>query len=235
MTEKQLSLSVVLPAFNEEKNIEATISNIYDILVDLTDDFEIIVVDDGSKDNTGLVLSQLKDAYKRLYVITHKENKGYGNALISGFNKASKEYIFFMDSDGQFDFREIKRLLLFKDDYDIVSGIRIERRDGLLRDLYGTLFNFIVKFLFSIPIMDIDCGFKLFKKRVIKEISLCSPGALINTEILAKARINKRSLMLVGVTHFPRKKGKQSGGSFKVIFRAVREIIKLKYNLMRVK
>ena len=232
MNKDKFSLSVVLPVYNEEENIATILEQIFGILPSITDDFEVIVTNDGSQDGTAMILSDLRNKYESLRVVSHDKNRGYGNALISGFNSSSKEYIFFMDSDGQFDFREIRKLLVFKDDYDIVAGIRIERKDSVIRDLNGTIFNFIIKFIFKIPIMDIDCGFKLFRKSVIKELTLNSPGALINTEILAKARRNNRSLMLVGVTHYPRKAGRQSGGSLKVIFRAVKEIIKLKYELI---
>lgn len=233
MQKDNFSLSVILPAYNEEKNIEATLVQIFDVIPGITSDFEIIVIDDGSKDKTATILADLKGKYSELEIIFHESNKGYGNALISGFNKASKEYIFFMDSDRQFNFKEIERLLSFKDSYDIVAGIRIERKDSIIRDLNGTFFNFIVKFMFKVPIMDIDCGFKLFKKEVLKELTLHSPGALINTEILVKARRNNRSLMLVGVTHYPRKEGRQTGASLKVIFRAMLEIIRLKYELIK--
>lgn len=231
MKAANLSLSVIIPAYNEERNIEVVINQVFSTLPAIVNSFEVIAINDGSKDKTPLILSQLANKYRGLQVIHHKKNMGYGNALISGFNRAKNDYIFFMDADNQFDFSEIKRLLIFKDDYDIVAGVRIERRDSFLRDLNGTIFNFTVKFLFNIPIMDIDCAFKLFKKEVIKELNLHSPGALINTEILAKARRNNRSLMLVGVTHYPRKYGRQSGANLKVIFRAIFEVIRLKHEM----
>lgn len=233
MQRDNLSLSVIIPAYNEEKNIEDTINDIFDVLPGIANDFEVIVINDGSKDRTPEILSNLKNKYRGLEIICHEKNRGYGNALISGFNKANKEYIFFMDADKQFNFKEIERLLIFKDNYDIITGVRIERNDGLLRELTGTIFNFIVKFIFKIPIMDINCGFKLFKTEVIKELNLYSAGALINTEILAKTKRNNRSLMLVGVSHYPRKEGRQTGASLKVIFRALLEIAALKYNLLK--
>lgn len=233
MAGEKISLSVVLPAYNEEKNIGSTVKQVFSFLPEISYDFEVIVIDDGSRDNTAAVISSLKDTYGQLDLVVHPSNRGYGNALISGFRKASKEYVFFMDSDGQFDFREIKRLLIFKEDYDIVAGIRIERKDGVVRDLNGTFFNFAVKFMFGIPIMDIDCGFKLFKASVLKEIKLSSPGALINTEILVRARRNNRSLMVVGITHYPRGRGRQTGASLKVVLRALYEMIKLKYDLIK--
>lgn len=231
MQKGNLSLSVIIPAYNEEKNIEDTINRIFNVLPGIASDFEVIVIDDGSKDRTPEILSNLKNKYQGLEIIRHQKNSGYGSALISGFTKADKDFLFFMDADKQFDFNEIKRLLIFKDDYDIVAGVRIERRDSLIRDLNGTIFNLIIKFLFRIPIMDIDCGFKLFKAEVIKELNLHSPGALINTEIFVKARRNNRTMMLVGVTHYPRKCGRQTGASLKVIFRAIFEMIRLKYEI----
>ena len=224
-------LSIVLPAYNEEHNIGKTLNSILEYIPKITEDFEIIVVNDGSTDNTADILNDFASRHEQIIGIAHEKNRGYGAALKSGFEKVAKEFIFFMDSDGQFDITDLTKLLYFIGEYDIVSGIRMERKDPLLRDINGTIFNFAMKFIFGIPITDVDCAFKLFRRDVLKRINLCTNGALINTEIFIKAKRNHKRIMLVGVEHYPRLMGKQSGASLKVIIRAIGEIFILMRNL----
>ncbi|KPK97800.1 MAG: hypothetical protein AMJ95_07350 [Omnitrophica WOR_2 bacterium SM23_72] len=144
------SLSVVLPAYNEEGNILEIINKILKILPSVTYDFEIIAVDDGSTDKTANILEKLKASDARLKVVRHPRNLGYGASLRSGFKKVEKELIFYMDADQQFDIADITRLTAYIEDYDIVIGFRKNRRDPFYRSFFSYCFNLIVKSLFGI-------------------------------------------------------------------------------------
>ena len=160
-------------------------------------------------------------------IVNHPVNRGYGAALTSGFNAAAGDYIMFMDSDRQFDINDVHRLTPFVEEYDIVAGYRIKRNDPAHRLLNAKLFGTAVKLLFDIQVRDIDCAFKIFHAEVLRGINLELPGALINTEILAKAKVQGSTLTEVGVNHYPRLEGEQSGASIKVVLRAFREMIRL--------
>jgi len=230
---ENVSLSVVLPMHNEEDNAETTIRKCADHLPTVSNDYEILAVNDGSKDKTAEILERLSKEIPSLRVITHVKNQGYGAAVGTGQKEAVKKLVVFMDSDGQFDFREVNRLLLFIDDYDMVSGCRLERQDSLLRDLMGTTFNTLVRFFYRVQIADINCGFKLYRKKVLQQLDLQTPGAVINAETLALAKRKGFTLMSVGVTHYPREKGEQSGANLRVVLRAFLEIFQLFWRLRK--
>lgn len=221
-------LSLVLPAHNEEENIGPVVTRAREILPQYCRDWEIIVVNDGSKDRTGAVVAELAaDDPQHLRLVTHPRNRGYGAALTSGFATASGDYIMFMDSDRQFDIGDLARLVPYVGVYDIVNGFRIKRNDPPHRLLNAWIFKVAVMILFGINLKDIDCAFKIFRADLLKGIQLTSPGALINTEIQAKAARQGASRVEVGVNHYPRVAGSPSGASLRVITRAMGEIIKL--------
>lgn len=221
-------LSLVLPAYNEEPNIEIVVNEALDQVKDIFEQFEIIVVDDGSKDKTGEIADRLAAAHHdHVRVIHHNPNQGYGAALTTGFKAAKGDYLMFMDSDRQFKPEDLKLFEPYIGKADIIAGYRKKRNDPFYRFWIGYTFNFIVTVLFSIHLRDIDCGFKLFKAEVLQDMELTSPGALINTEIHAKAQRQGRSIIEVGVNHYPRLVGEQSGASIKVITRAMKETILL--------
>jgi glycosyltransferase involved in cell wall biosynthesis len=221
-------LSLVLPAHNEEANLRPVVERALEVLPQQCRDWEIIVVNDGSRDDTGAIAAELAAANPdRVRVVTHPRNCGYGAALTSGFDAATGDYLMFMDSDRQFDIGDIARLVPFVGVYDIVAGYRIKRNDPWYRFAIGYTFNTIVTILFGIQLRDIDCGFKIFKADLLRGMELTSPGALINTEIHAKANKQGATLVEVGVNHFARLVGEQSGASVKVILRAMVETLKL--------
>jgi glycosyltransferase involved in cell wall biosynthesis len=220
-------LSLVLPAHNEEPNIRAVVEEAASVLPTAFTDYEVIVVNDGSKDRTLEIAQALASENEHVQVVNHPVNRGYGAALTSGFNAATGDYIMFMDSDRQFDINDVHRLTPFVGKYDIVAGYRIKRNDPAHRLLNAAIFGMAVRLLFDIQVRDIDCAFKIMRSEVLKGINLESPGALINTEILAKAGVSGRTITQVGVNHYPRLEGEQSGASIKVVFRAFREIIRL--------
>lgn len=221
-------LSLVLPAFNEEANIRQVVERAVEILPTYCRDWEVIVVNDGSRDRTAEVAAELKAAHPgRVEVVTHPRNRGYGAALTSGFTAASGDYIMFMDADRQFDIADISRLVPFVGVYDIVAGYRIKRSDPVHRVINAKIFSLAVTLLFGVRLRDIDCAFKIFRANLLKGMELTSPGALINTEIQAKASRQGATRVEVGVNHYPRVAGAPSGASLRVITRAMGEIVKL--------
>ena len=220
-------ISLVLPAHNEEPNIRTVVEEAAEVLPTAFSDYEIVVVNDGSKDRTLEIAQALADENPHVRVVNHPVNRGYGAAVTSGFNAATSDFIMFMDSDRQFDINDIHLLTPHVPEYDIVAGYRIKRNDPAHRLLNAKLFGTAVKLLFDIKVRDIDCAFKIMRGEVLRGINLESPGALINTEILAKANVQGRTLTQVGVNHYPRLEGEQSGASVKVVLRAFWEMVRL--------
>ena len=220
-------LSLVLPAHNEAENIEAVVTRALDVLPRVVRDVEVIVVNDGSRDETGTIIDRLADDNGRVLAIHHPVNRGYGAALTSGFRAATGDSIMFMDADRQFDIADINALLPYVPYYDIVAGYRIQRRDPLYRRLYGKLFRLVVWVLFGVHLRDTDCAFKIYRADLLNTIELTTPGALINTEMLARSKRRGATIVEVGVNHYPRFAGESSGGSPRVVFRAMGETMKL--------
>lgn len=220
-------ISLVLPAHNEEPNIRAVVEEASQVLPTAFSDYEVIVVNDGSKDRTLEIAQELAVENPHVKVVNHPVNRGYGAALTSGFNAATGDFVMFMDSDRQFDINDIHRLTPYVEDYDIVAGYRIKRNDPAHRLLNAKIFGLAVRLLFDIQMRDIDCAFKIMRAEVLRGINLESPGALINTEILAKAKVQGCNLTQVGVNHYARLAGEQSGASLKVVMRAFREMVRL--------
>lgn len=221
------SLSLVLPAHNEEANIGIVVEQALATLPAFSDDFEIIVVDDGSRDGTRAIVERLSATDPRLKLVHHPVNRGYGGALTSGFRASRGDHVMFMDADRQFDISDLALLSPFIDTFDMVAGFRKERHDPFHRRVNAEIFNVAVRILFGVHLRDIDCAFKVFRGDLIRSMDLSAPGALINTEIQAKARRQGATLQQVGVHHYPRVAGTATGGSWRVIIRAMWETIVL--------
>jgi hypothetical protein len=221
------SLTLVLPAFNEEANIDAVVQDALATLPAFVNTYEIIVVDDGSRDRTSDIVAGLAAGDDRIRLVSHERNRGYGAALISGFKASTGDFVMFMDADRQFNIHDLRLLVPFAGEYDIVAGFRMERSDPLHRRVLAEMFNVSVRILFGVHLRDIDCAFKLFRGDLLRGLPLTAPGALINTEIQAKARRQGASLQQVGVHHYPRIAGEATGGSPRVILRAVGETLSL--------
>jgi glycosyltransferase involved in cell wall biosynthesis len=232
---QNISISVFFPCYNEQENVARVVNRAREVLEAMGADYEIIIVDVGSKDSTGVIADELagKDSRinppnkRRIKVVHHRPNRGYGGALQSGFRAATKKLIFFTDGDGQFDIGEISQLLPMIEKNDIVCGYRLNRQDSFIRKLNGWLWTWLVNLLFGMRIRDIDCGFKLFRREVFDGMHLSSSGALISAEILARATRRGCKITQVGVHHYPRTAGKQTGASPKVILRAFKELFGL--------
>jgi glycosyltransferase involved in cell wall biosynthesis len=223
-------LSVVLPAFNEEANIERVVRECTAYLTDRVPDHELLAVDDGSRDQTGEILDRLVTEVPRLRSLRHLQNRGYGAALRTGFAASAKRFVFYMDSDGQFDIRDLDLLLPLVTDADhIVTGFRIERRDPFIRRLNARLFNrFLVRLLLGVRVRDLNCAFKIVPKRVLEQLTLESTGALINAEIFGRALRRGVRVKEVGVHHYPRTGGMQTGARPSVILRAFYDLVRLR-------
>jgi glycosyltransferase involved in cell wall biosynthesis len=229
------SLSIVVPAYNEAANIVPAIEEISNVAQTLNTDYEIILVNDGSRDATGeLARAQLVPRIPHFKLVEHFPNRGYGGALKAGFAAATQDLIAFTPADQQFDFREITRLLdKLTPDVALVSGRRVKRQDPLIRRLNGLGWNLVVALLFGRSIHDIDCGFKVFRREVLRHIHLESNGAMIDTEMLAELRARGFKLTDVPVTHLPRTAGRPTGANLKVIVRAFRDLFKFRLRLWR--
>jgi glycosyltransferase involved in cell wall biosynthesis len=205
------SISAVLPAFNEEENIEAATTRMAEALRSLPlADWEVIIVDDGSVDNTGAIADRLASQDSRISVFHHQPNLGYAEALKTGFGNSKHKLFFFTDSDNQFDVREISRLIPLIRDVDIVCGFRIYRFDPLTRLVISWVFNLVVRIIFRIKVRDIDCAFKLFRREVFDQVEIKSKKFFVNAEVLAKAKYYGFKMCEVGVRHYPRPAGRST-------------------------
>lgn len=222
-----VSISVFFPCYNEQENVGRTTEKAIVVLEKLNADFEVIIVDDGSSDDTGRIAAELADKDDRVRVVHHPRNLGYGAALQSGFEAATKELVFYTDGDGQFDISEMPLLLELIGQYDIVSAYRLDRKDSVMRKINGWCWTKLVCLLFGLRIRDIDCAFKLYKREIFDNIQLSSTGALIDTEILARAARKGYRITQKGVHHYPRTAGEQSGANPAVILRAFKELFVL--------
>ncbi len=231
-----MRISAFFPCYNEEKNLTDLISSCDKVLAGICDDYEIIIVDDGSTDGTPRVMSGLLKEYPKLQYVRHEKNHGYGGAVYTGFKKSRYEYIFFSDGDNQFNLEEIPLLVKKIAEADLVTGFRHRRADPLMRHLIAWVYGLVVRVVFGLGITDIDCAFKLFKRDTLQRIdirNIVSRGALINTEIYARMKKLNMTVIEVPVTHYARLTGKQTGASPKVILRAMAELVSLKLKLRR--
>ena len=220
-------LSVFLPAHNEEGNIGRVVGGFSAELPAVADSYEIIVVDDGSRDRTGEIADRMAAADAHVRVVHHPVNLGYGGAVISGIKAATKPYVLLCDGDGQFDPADIRQFAERIKDYDVVVGWRTRRADHLMRRINGKVWTVFMRTLFGLNVTDIDCGFKLFRREAVEGIELHSHGAMITTELLANLAGRGARICEVEVTHLPRLTGEQSGNSPWVILRAFRELFAL--------
>ena len=222
-------LSLFFPMYNEEGNVERAVGSALAALARVTPQYEVIVVDDGSRDRTGVIADRLAAENPRVRVVHHQGNRGYGAALRSGLAASRYPLVVLSDGDNQFDMNELPILVGAIEGHDIVSGYRIERRDPAIRRLNAWLYNTAARLLFGISIRDVNCGFKIYRKPLVQTLlpDLRSTGALINVEILARARRRGASIGEVGLHHYPRETGQPTGGNVGVILRAFREMLVL--------
>ena len=220
-------LSLCMPAYNEQVNIEDTLDSACAILPEFVERYEIIVVDDGSRDQTADIVSRYARQNPQVRLVSHPHNQGYGAAVTSGLRAAAGELVVFTDSDGQFSFLDLPQLLTRLDGADVVIGYRYNRADHWMRLFNAWAWNRLIRFVLGVRVRDLDCAFKLFRRFVTERLSLTSCGAAINAEILAQCVHGGLTIRETPVTHYPRYSGVPTGAAFKVILRAFRELPQL--------
>ena len=209
MSLKKNSISVFFPAFNDEGSIVTLVEDALKVLPALTNDYEVIVVNDGSTDSTKVLLDGLAQRSKYVKIIHHSHNRGYGAALITGFRHASKEFVFYTDGDGQFSVQDLTKMVPLMDNtVDAVNGFKVKRADGLHRILIGNLYNFLAKLFFNIPIRDVDCDFRLIRLSAIRKIDLVSSSGIICVELVRRLHASGCRFAEVPVNHYPRRFGR---------------------------
>lgn len=230
MDQKKITLSVFFPAHNEEGNIVKSVLDAQSVLLGLSsriDDFEIIVVDDGSTDATGSIAEELSQKNPKVRVIHHSKNQGYGGAVWTGIQACRFEYFFFTDSDLQFKLEELELLLKHIPEYEVVIGYRAKRQDHFMRLVNAWGWRILNRILFGLRVKDVDCAFKLIKTDLVKNLPIESRGAMFSAEMLVRLMKKGYKFKEVPVTHLPRLRGVASGAKAAVIFRAFKEMIKV--------
>jgi glycosyltransferase involved in cell wall biosynthesis len=198
-----------MPAYNDAKSIVMLVLEALALLPDLTEDYEVIVVNDGSTDVTGAMLDEFANTQPRVKVIHHARNKGYGGALHTGFETASKELVFYTDGDGQYDVRELLALWpLLTPEVDVVNGYKVKRADAESRKLLGAVYNRLARLLFRIPIRDVDCDFRLIRRSALMQIELTSSSGVICVELVHKLHRAGCAFVETPVHHYPRLHGR---------------------------
>jgi glycosyltransferase involved in cell wall biosynthesis len=227
-----LSVSAFFPAYNDAWTIASLIVTTDRLLRRRTDDYEIIVVNDGSPDHVAEVLDDLQPAYPRLRVVTHPRNRGYGGALRSGFAHASKELVFYTDGDAQYDPRDLLLLLdRLTDDVDVVNGYKLRRGDAIHRKLVGDMYRWAVRAAFGLPIRDVDCDFRLFRRRVFDVVHLERDSGVITVELVKKIDDAGFRFAEVPVHHYPRAAGRSQFFRLLPVLQTLCDLARLWWNL----
>ena len=206
---RNLSISVFFPAFNDAGTIASLVMDALAVLPALTDDYEVLVINDGSTDATPAVLKELEHAHPRVKIVHHERNMGYGAALRSGFSHASKDLIFYTDGDGQYDVREMVALRpLMTGGVDVVNGFKIKRADDRRRKVLGGIYNRLARLLFRLPISDVDCDFRLLRRSRVQQIEIGSSSGAVCVELVRKLHATGCVFAEAPVHHYPRVHGR---------------------------
>lgn len=231
------SLSVVIPAYNEESCIEACVTALETVLNDISDDFEIIVVNDGSADRTAAILESLQPSRPHLVLVHHARNHGLGQTLRSGFSRCRKEVTFYSDADLPFDFFELRRALrvMALKNADLVVGFRHDRTDeGFRRIFYSLAYNWLIRIVFGLRIRDVNFSFKLIRTAALRDMHLRSEGSFIDAEMLIKADRMGLFICQIGVDYFKRRFGHSNLSSLTTIGKIVQEMVREYPTLVRI-
>ena len=223
------SLSVFFPAYNDAPSLPVLLARTFAMLADHVEDYEVIVVNDGSGDDTAAVLEGLRGLYgPRLRVVTHARNRGYGGALRSGFDAATKDFVFYTDGDGQYDAGELPRLLaLVGPETGLVNGYKLERHDPAHRIWIGRVYNFCARLLFRVRIRDIDCDYRLIRRTLLERIHLTSTSGTVCVELVRKLEMTGCGVVEIGVHHYPRLYGKSQFFRVRSLATTLQELVRL--------
>jgi glycosyltransferase involved in cell wall biosynthesis len=227
------SLSVVLPCFNEAANIAPAVDNAAAAAAMTSEDYEIVVVDDGSTDASASIAAELVATDRHVRLIVHPHNRGYGHALRTGIDAARMDWVLLIDADLQFDLRDLADFVALTPTADALWGRRILRRDSAGRRASAAGWNWLMRALFRVPVHDVDCGFKLIRSGVLQRFELQTGGAMISTELAVHCRAEGARFAEVDVHHHPRIAGEETGGNLRVILRAFRELTAMHGTLRR--
>lgn len=223
---RQPSLSVIFPAFNEEANVAASVEGVRAVLRRHFDDFEIIVVDDGSTDRTPALADDLAARYPEVRVLHHDQNYKLGRTLRTGLAAATKELVFYTDADLPIDFHEIPRgvELLLRNGVQVVTGYRLTRSERWWRTVYTVVYNGLVDAVFGLRLRDVNFSYKLFSAEALRRLELTSEGSFIDVEILARARRAGMNIDEIGVHYSPRRAGRSTLARPGVIVKILQEM-----------
>lgn len=224
-------LSIVLPCFDEAANIAVAVEAAVAAGSRCATDYEVIVVDDGSADDSAAIVAGIATGNPRVRLVAHARNRGYGDAVRTGIGAATLDWVFLTDADLQFDLRELEELLPATVRADLVVGWRILRQDPVHRRMNATAWNWLVRHVFGLPVRDVDCAFKLMRRDLVQGCALTSGGAMISTELLVRALASGARLEEIGVHHRPRTAGESSGANPHVVAKAFRELAALRRTL----
>jgi glycosyltransferase involved in cell wall biosynthesis len=224
-------LSIVLPAFNEEANVERSVEEALEAGRRFSERHEVIVVDDGSADETAGRAARLAAADREVRLVLHPFNRGYGAALRTGIQTARMPWVLLTDADLQFDLADLEEFLPLTSSSDLLVGYRVARSDPVGRRACAAGWNFLMRRVLELPVHDVDCAFKLIRRDLLQEIELVSSGAMISAELIAKALQSGAHLTELGVHHRPRPAGEQTGANPRVVMRAFRELFELRGTL----
>lgn len=209
------SLSIFFPAYNDWGTIGSMVTLAHVVARDLTDDFEVIVINDASPDHLGTILDELTRVYPATFrVVRHEANRGYGGALRSGFGAATKDFIFYTDGDAQYDVRELPLLWEKRSGADLVNGFKIRRSDPIYRAVVGRIYHHFTRVLFRLPIRDVDCDFRLIRRSVFEAVRLQIDSGLICVEMMALIAHHGFRIAQVPVHHYHRMHGKSQFFNF---------------------
>ena len=229
---RPFSLSVCMPCYNEADVVEDCLNASLKIMPHFVENFEIVIVDDGSKDQTAAIVEKVAEGDSRVKLIKHEQNRGYGAAVTTAMKNATCDYVMFTDGDGQFSLLDLPQLLQHLSDHDFVVGYRHQRVEGGARVLNAKAWGMLVRMLLGVKIRDLDCAFKVFPRDIIEQLEMTSEGACINAQMMAQLRKGLKYCE-VPVMHYPRYHGAATGANLKVILRAFRELPTLmKYRKM---
>jgi glycosyltransferase involved in cell wall biosynthesis len=231
-TNRDISLSVFFPAYYDEKNIGKVVHKAIKVLEELQlKDYEITIIEDASPDKSGEVADELARQYPKVKVIHHKTNKGYGATIYEGFATARLEYVFYTDGDNQFDLEELKKFVALIPYSDLVVGYRKKKQYSTYRKITSFVYNLVLRWVFDIDYIDVDCAFKIIKRDLFDKITINTKDAFIDAEILIQAKRLGYTSTEIGVKHLPRVDGVSTAARPSIIFKTIREIYQYKKKL----
>lgn len=233
MSPKKTTLSIVFPAYNEEKNILISLDRAWHFAKKRDYNYEIIVVDDGSRDQTAKIVQDEARKNQNIKLIKHSKNQGYGATVYDGLKAAKGDMIFFTDSDLQFDINELDKFIKTIEKYDVVIGYRNPRRDPFMRLVNAWGWKYLVFLVFGVRVKDVDCAFKLFRRAALKDLKVKCRGAMFSAELIIRLIGKKSKIIELPVAHYRRVAGRPTGAKLSVIIRAFRELFKIRTELKR--